>query len=63
MKNINITLEDKTVEELKTYAMAMGITTEEFIEDVILEFVRFQAAEMDELYFNDDGTHWLVPRD
>ena len=62
MRNITITLDTHTIEELKKYAVAIGISTEEFIEDVVVEFIRFQMSEMDELYLNDDGTSWLVPK-
>ena len=63
MRNITITLDTHTLEELKIYAVAIGISIEEFIEDVVVEFIRFQMSEMDELYLNDDGTSWLMPRD
>ena len=63
MRNITITLDTHTLEELKIYAVAIGISIEEFIEDVVVEFIRFQMSEMDELYLNDDGTSWLVPKD
>ena len=63
MRNITITLDTHTIEELKNYAVAIGISTEEFIEDVVGEFIRFQMSEMDELYLNDDGASWLVPKD
>ena len=62
-RNITITLDTHTLEELKIYAVSIGISTEEFIEDVVVEFIRFQMSEMDELYLNDDGTSWLVPKD
>ena len=63
MKNLTITLDVKTIEELKNYADAIGISIAEFIEDVVIEFVKFQQSEMDELYLNDDGTKWLIPRE
>ena len=63
MKNLTITLDVHTIEELKTYADAIGISIAEFIEDVVIEFVKFQQSEMDELYLNDDGTKWLIPRE
>ena len=63
MRNVTITLDTHTLEELKNYAVAIGISTEEFIEDVVVEFIRFQMSEMDELYLNDDGTSWLITKD
>ena len=63
MKSLTITLDVHTIEALKTYEDAIGISIAEFIEDVVIEFVKFQQSEMDELYLNDDGTKWLIPRD
>ena len=62
-RNITITLDIHTLEELKNYAVAIGISIEEFIEDVVVEFIRFQMSEMDEIYLNDDGASWFVPKD
>lgn len=62
-KNINITLDLETLEEIKNYAFATGVSVEEFIEDIVADFLRFQQAEMNEVYLNDDGTAWLMPTD
>lgn len=62
-KNISITLDVDTFENVKTYAVATGVSIEVFIEAIVCDFFRFQQAEMEEVYFNDDGTAWLMPTD
>ena len=62
-KNITITLDIETVDEIKPYAVATDISIEEFIECIVVDFIRFQKAEMEEIYLNDDGTKWLMPTD
>ena len=61
--NITITLDVDTLEEVKTYAVATGVSIEAFIEAIVCDFFRFQQAEMEEVYLNDDGTAWLMPTD
>ena len=62
-KNINITLDSDTFEEVKTYAVAAGVSIEAFIEAIVCDFFRYQNVEMEEVYLNDDGTAWLMPTD
>lgn len=62
-KNITVTLDIETLEEIKSYAKATDISIEEFVECIIADFIRFQKAEMEEIYLNDDGTQWLMPTD
>ena len=62
-KNITITLDIETLEEIKSYATATDISVEEFIECIVADFIKFQNAEMEEIYLNDDGTQWLMPTD
>ena len=61
--NLTITLDTYTLDEIKMYALATGVSPEEFIENMVVDFIRFQQAEMEEVYMNDDGTSWLVPKD
>ena len=53
----------KTLEEIKSYATATDVSVEEFVECIVADFIRFQKAEMKEIYLNDDGTTWLMPTD
>lgn len=62
-QNITITLDIETLGEIKTYAEATDISFEEFIECIVIDFLRFQKAEMEEIYMNDNGTQWLMPTD
>ena len=39
MKSLTITLDVHTIEELKIYADAIGISIAEFIEDVVIESI------------------------
>lgn len=61
--NLTITLDTYTLDEIKMYALATGVSPEEFIENMVVDFIRFQQAEMEEVYMNDDGTSWLIPKD
>ena len=54
--NLIITLDTYTLDEIKMYALATGVSPEEFIENIVVDFIRFQQAEMEEVYMNDDGT-------
>lgn len=62
-QNLTITLDVDTLEEVKTYAVVTGVSIEAFIEAIVSDFFRFQQAEMEEVYLNDDGTAWLIPTD
>lgn len=62
-KSISITLDVDTLEEVKTYAVATGVSIEAFIEAIVCDFFKFQQAEIEEIYLNDDGTSWLIPTD
>ncbi len=62
-KNITITLDIETLDEIKPYAVATDISVEEFIECIVADFIKFQNAEMEEVYLNDDGTQWLMTAD
>ena len=62
-KNITIALDGETFEEIKSYATATDISVEEFVECIVTDFIRFQRAEMEEIYLNDDGVQWLMPTD
>ncbi len=61
MKEIKISLEKETLENIEGYAYACEITVEDFICGIISDFLRLQEEEMNEIYLNDDAASWIFP--